>query len=187
MEITVNTQLIAILVSVISIGVIILIAIIVAHIALVRRTGKLPTRDEFNALSGKVSDLEVAVATAVAALNGRIDTVDSRIDAMNDQFDVVNARIDAVIDAVKSQFDAVNARIDALPTQESLNLVNARIDAVIDAVKGQFDAVNARIDALPTQESLDAAIRASEARIIKALINHRHPEPSGSPVFTEPL
>ena len=103
MEITVNTQ-------VISIGVIIIIAIIVAHIAQVRRTGKLPTRDEFNALSEKVSDLEVAVA-----------------------------------------------------------------------------AINARIDTLPTQESLDAAIRASEARIIKALINHRHPEPAGAPVFTEPL
>ena len=121
MEITVNTQLIAILVSVISIGVIIIIAIIVAHIALVRRTGKLPTRDEFNALSEKVSALEVTVA------------------AMNSQF------------------------------------------------VAMIDAVNARIDALPTQESLDAAIRASEARIIKALINHRHPEPSGSPVFTEPL
>ena len=128
MEITLNTQLLATLVSVIGIGVIIIIAIVVAHIALVRRTGKLPTRDEFNALSGKVSDLEVTVATAVAALNGRIDAMNS-----------------------------------------------------------QFDAVNARIDALPTQESLDAAIRASEARIIKALINHRHPEPAGAPVFTEPL
>ena len=114
MEITLNTQLIGI-------GVIIIIAIIVAHIALVRRTGKLPTRDEFNALSEKVSDLEVAVAT------------------MNGQF------------------------------------------------VAMIDAVNTRIDALPTQESLDAAIRASEARIIKALINHRHPEPAGSPVFTEPL
>ena len=124
MEITLNTQLLATLVSVIGIGVIILIAIVVAHIAQVRRTGKLPTRDEFNALSEKVSDLVVTVAT------------------MNSQFDVVNARI---------------------------------------------DAVNARIDALPTQESLDAAIRASEARIIKALINHRHPEPSGAPAFTEPL
>ena len=103
MEITLNTQ-------VISIGVVIIIAIIVAHVAQVRRTGKLPTRDEFNALSEKVSDLEVAVA-----------------------------------------------------------------------------AINARIDTLPTQESLDAAIRASEARIIKALINHRHPEPAGAPVFTEPL
>ena len=146
MEITVSGQLIAILVSVVGIGVIIIIAIVVAHIALVRRTGKLPTRDEFNALSEKVSDLEVTVATAVAALNGRIDTVDARIDAVND--------------VMNSQFDAVNARIDA---------------------------VNARIDALPTQESLDAAIRASEARIIKALINHRHPEPSGAPAFTEPL
>ena len=135
MEITVSGQLIAILVSVVGIGVIIIIAIVVAHIALVRRTGKLPTRDEFNALSEKVSDLEVAVA------------------ALNVQFDVVNARIDAV----NGQFVAM------------------------------IDAVNARIDALPTQESLDAAIRASEARIIKALINHRHPEPSGAPAFTEPL
>ena len=135
MEITVSGQLIAILVSVVGIGVIIIIAIVVAHIALVRRTGKLPTRDEFNALSEKVSDLEVAIA------------------ALNVQFDVVNARIDAV----NGQFVAM------------------------------IDAVNARIDALPTQESLDAAIRASEARIIKALINHRHPEPSGAPAFTEPL
>ena len=135
MEITVSGQLIAILVSVVGIGVIIIIAIVVAHIALVRRTGKLPTRDEFNALSEKVSDLEVAVA------------------ALNVQFDVVNARIDAV----NGQFVAM------------------------------IDAVNARIDALPTQESLDAAIRASEARIIKALINHRHPEPAGAPAFTEPL
>ena len=110
MGITVSGQMIAILVSIISIGVIIVIAIIVAHVAQVRRTGKLPTRSEFNALVGKVSELEVAVA-----------------------------------------------------------------------------AMNVRIDALPTQESLDAAIRASEARIINALINHRHPEPAGPPVFTEPL
>ena len=117
MGITVSGQMIAILVSIISIGVIIIIAIIVAHIAQVRRTSKLPTRGEFNALVGKVSELQVAVA----------------------------------------------------------------------AVNGRIDAVNDRIDALPTQESLDAAIRASEARIIKALINHRHPEPAGPPVFTEPL
>ena len=117
MEITVSSQMIAILVSVISIGVIIVVAIIVAHIAQVRRTSKLPTRDEFNALVGKVSELEVAVA----------------------------------------------------------------------AVNGRIDVVNDRIDALPTQESMDAAIRASEARIINALINHRHPEPAGAPVFTEPL
>ena len=114
MEITVGGQLIAIQAAVIGIGVVILAAIIATHIDRMRRLGKLPTRDEFNALAGKVSDLEVAVATAVAA-------------------------------------------------------------------------INARIDMLPTQESLDAAIRASEARIIKALINHRHPEPAGAPVFTEPL
>ncbi len=117
MGITVSGQMIAILVSIISIGVIIIIAIIVAHIAQVRRISKLPTRGEFNALVGKVSELQVAVA----------------------------------------------------------------------AVNGRIDAVNDRIDALPTQESLDAAIRASEARIIKALIHHRHPEPAGPPVFTEPL
>ncbi len=138
MGITVSGQMIAILVSIISIGVIIIIAIIVAHIAQVRRTGKLPTRSEFNALVGKVSELQVAVA----AVNGRIDSVHGRIDT-----------------------------------------VVGRIDAVSDRI----DAVNDRIDALPTQESLDAAIRASEARIIKALINHRHPEPAGPPVFTEPL
>ena len=138
MGITVSGQMIAILVSIISIGVIIIIAIIVAHIAQVRRTGKLPTRGEFNALVGKVSELQVAVA----AVNGRIDSVHGRIDT-----------------------------------------VVGRIDAVSDRI----DAVNDRIDALPTQESIDAAIRASEARIIKALINHRHPEPAGPPVFTEPL
>ena len=131
MGITVSGQMIAILVSIISIGVIIIIAIIVAHIAQVRRTSKLPTRSEFNALVGKVSELQVAVA----AVNGRIDSVHGRI----------------------------------------------------DTVVGRIDAVSDRIDALPTQESIDAAIRASEARIIKALINHRHPEPAGPPVFTEPL
>ena len=110
MEITVSGQLIAILVSVIGVGVVILAAIIVSHSDQMRRLGRLPTRDEFNALAGKVSDLEATVV-----------------------------------------------------------------------------AMNARIDALPTRESLDAAIRASEARIIKALINHRHPEPAGAPAFTEPL
>ncbi len=88
-------------IAIISIGVIIVIAVIVAHVAQLRRTSKLPTREEFNALVGEVSTLKVEVA-------------------------------------------AMNARIDA-------------------------------------------AIRASEARIIKALINHRHPEPAGPPVFTEPL
>ena len=103
MEITVSGQ-------VIGIGVVILAAIIVSHSDQMRRLGRLPTRDEFNALAGKVSDLEATVAV-----------------------------------------------------------------------------LNARIDTLPTQESLDAAIRASEARLIKALINHRHPEPAGAPAFTEPL
>ena len=103
MEITVSGQ-------VIGIGGVILAAIIVSHSDQMRRLGKLPTRDEFNALAGKVSDLEATVAV-----------------------------------------------------------------------------LNARIDTLPTRESLDADIRASEARIIKALINHRHPEPAGAPVFTEPL
>ena len=103
MEITVNTQ-------VIGVGGVILAAIIVSHSDQMRRLGRLPTRDEFNALAGKGSDLEATVV-----------------------------------------------------------------------------AMNARIDTLLTQESLDAAIRASEARIIKALINLRHPEPAGAPVFTEPL
>ena len=110
MEITVSGQLITIQAAVIGIGVVILAAIIVSHSDQMRRLGKLPTRGEFNALAGKVSDLEATVV-----------------------------------------------------------------------------AMNARIDTLPTQESLDAAIRASEARIIKALINHRHPEPAGAPAFTDPL
>ncbi len=99
MEITLSSEEIAI----IAIGVLILIAVVSGHIAQVRRTGKLPTRDEFNALSGEVAALKAEVAT------------------------------------------------------------------------------------LPTQESIDAAIRESEARIIKALINHRHPEPGGAPVFIEPV
>ncbi len=34
---------------------------------------------------------------------------------------------------------------------------------------------------------LQQQVRDSERRIIVALVNHRHPEPAGEPVFTEPV
>jgi hypothetical protein len=37
------------------------------------------------------------------------------------------------------------------------------------------------------REELLGAIRDSEARIIKALVNHRHPQQDGPPIFIEPV
>ena len=37
------------------------------------------------------------------------------------------------------------------------------------------------------RDELLVAIRDSEARIIKALVNHRHPQPDGPPIFIEPV
>ena len=37
------------------------------------------------------------------------------------------------------------------------------------------------------RDELLVAIRDSEARIIKALVNHRHPQPEGPPIFIEPV
>ena len=37
------------------------------------------------------------------------------------------------------------------------------------------------------RNELLGAIRDSEARIIKALVNHRHPQPDGPPIFIEPV
>ena len=37
------------------------------------------------------------------------------------------------------------------------------------------------------RDELLGAIRDSEARIIKALVNHRHPQQDGPPIFIEPV
>jgi hypothetical protein len=64
---------------------------------------------------------------------------------------------------------------------------------LIAVVTGHIAQVR-RTGKLPTREDLDStreelhtAIQDSEQRIIKALINHRHHQPDGPPVLTEPV
>ena len=44
-----------------------------------------------------------------------------------------------------------------------------------------------RMDIARMEERLRQEIRGSEQRLITALTNHRHPEPTGEPVFTQPV
>ena len=44
-----------------------------------------------------------------------------------------------------------------------------------------------RMDIARMEERLRQEMRGSEQRLITALANHRHPEPTGEPVFTQPV
>jgi sensor domain CHASE-containing protein len=82
-------------------------------------------------------------------------------------------------------------------SSESLAIISIGIVVLIAVVTGHIAQVR-RTGKLPTREELHTAIDStreelhtaiqdSEQRIIKALINHRHHQPDGPPVFTEPV
>ena len=80
-------------------------------------------------------------------------------------------------------------RVSKLPTREELHEVRneARQDSI--AIRAEMAAMRDefRRDMAEMREDLLAAIRASEARIIKAIMDHRHPTPDAPPVFIEPV
>ena len=54
--------------------------------------------------------------------------------------------------------------------------------AMRDELRDEF-----RQEMAAMRNELLGAIRDSEARIVKALVNHRHPQPDGPPIFIEPV
>jgi peptidoglycan hydrolase CwlO-like protein len=88
-------------------------------------------------LVGLMAASLAVLSTALFAMLGRFDSLDTRIDGVNARFDGVNAR-----------FDSVNARID-------------NVDGRFDNVDGRFDNVNARFDSTNDRiDGLGAQIRA---------------------------
>ena len=66
--------------------------------------------------------------------------------------------------------------------------MNDKIDASHKELSDKIDAshkeLSDKID--KSNQDLLAEIRRSHQQVMRALINHRHPEPDGEPVFTEP-
>ena len=79
-----------------------------------------------------------------------------------------------------------NFSIEVTLSSEAIAIIAIGATILIAVIGGHIAQVR-RIGQLPTRDEMNAAIQASEARIIKALVNHRHPEPDGPPVFTEPV
>ena len=71
-------------------------------------------------------------------------------------------------------------------SSEAIAIIAIGVVILLAVVGGHIAQVR-RTGKLPTRDEMNAAIQASETRIIKALVNHRHPEPDGAPVFTEPV
>ena len=76
--------------------------------------------------------------------------------------------------------------MEITPSGEAIAIISIGIIILIAVIAGHIAQV-CRTSELPTRKEMNAAIQASETRIIKALVNHRHPEPGGPPVFTEPV
>ena len=76
---------------------------------------------------------------------------------------------------------------------EEITIIGFGVTLLIAVITGHIALVR-HTSKLPTREEMKAMrkeisdeIKESEARIIKALVNHRHPEDGGPPVFTEPV
>ncbi len=149
MEITLNSNLIAI----ISIGIVLLIAIVAGHIAQVRRTGKLPTRAELHSTRDELREEQHSTRDEL-----RVEQHSTR--------DELRAELHSTRDELREEMGAMREEF-----REEMR-----------AMREEF-----REEMRAMREELHTAIRDSEARIIKALINHRHPEPAGPPVFIEPI
>ncbi len=77
----------------------------------------------------------------------------------------------------------LSGRIDAVHKE-----LSDKIDAVHKELSDKVDVVHKELsDKIEqSQANLLAEIRRSHQQLLRALINHRHLEPDGEPIFTEP-
>jgi hypothetical protein len=68
-----------------------------------------------------------------------------------------------------------------LPKRSEFNSLRNELTAQIETSNKELSA---KIE--ESHESLMAEIRRSHQQLLRALINHRHLEPDGDPIFTEP-
>ena len=146
MEVTLNAESVA----VISIGVVILLALVGGFVAQVRYTSKLPTREELHAVR---------------------DELRQEMQAMREEF---RRDMAAMRDELREEF-----RRDMAAMRDELRQEMA---AMRDELREDF-----RRDIAAARDELLTAIRDSETRIINALVNHRHIEPDGAPIFVGPV
>ena len=71
-----------------------------------------------------------------------------------------------------------------LPKRSEFNELRKEVKAVDDKIEESHKELSAKIE--ESHANLIAEIRRSHQQVMRALINHRHLEPDGEPVFTEP-
>ena len=145
------------LIAVISIGVVILLAGVGGFIAQVRYTSKLPTREELHAVRDEL----------------RQEMQDLREEFRRDMA--------AMREELREEFRREIAALRDELRQE----MHAIRDELRQEMHTMRDELRQEMHAM--RNELLTAIRDSEARIIKALVNHRHPQPDGPPIFIEPI
>ncbi len=144
-------------VAIIGICVVILLAVVGGFIAQVRYTSRLPTREELHATC---DELRQEMATMREELR-------QEMVAMREEF---RRDMAAMRDELREEF-----RRDMATMREEFSRDMA---AMRDELRQEMAAM---------RNELLGAIRESEARIIKALVNHQHPQPDGPTIFIEPV
>ena len=160
MEVTLTAESIAIL----GICVVILIAVVSGFVAQVRYTSKLPTREELYATRDELrNDMNLMREEFRRDMAAMREEFQREMAAMRDEF-----RQDIMVMREEQRQDMAAMR------QEF------RQDMTIMREEQRQDMAMLR-------DGLLGAIRDSEARIVKAIVNHRHPQPDGPPIFVEPV
>ena len=161
MELTLN----GVTVAIISLGVIILLAVVGGHMSLAFRVGKLPTREELHEVRNEAHQ-------DIAALREdfRRDMAEMR-EGMRQEFRQEMATMRAEM-RLEFRQDMAQMRLEFRQDMAEMR----------EELRQEF-----RHEIAVLREDLLAAIRASEARIIKAIMDHRHPTPDAPPVFVEPV
>ena len=172
MEFTLNSTTVA----VISTGVLILLAMISSHVALIFRVSKLPTREELHEVRNEARQENAALRAEfrqdMAALREEFRQEMANLrEEMRQEF---RREMAALREGMRQEFRREMAEMREGMRQEF------RQD--MDAMRQEF-----RRDMAELREDLLAAIRESEARIIRALVEHRHPTPDGPPTFAGPI
>ena len=168
MELTLN----GVTVAIISLGVIILLAVVGGHMSLAFRVGKLPTREELHEVRNEARQDGIAIRAEMAAMREefRRDMAEMR-EGMRQEFRQEMATMRAEM-RLEFRQDMAQMRLEFRQDMAEMR----------EELRQEF-----RHEIAVLREDLLAAIRASEARIIKAIMDHRHPTPDAPPVFVEPV
>lgn len=104
---------------------------------------------------------------------------------------IENAELIAIIALLGTLFiSAVGAAfaLGGLPRRGEFNEMRKEVGDLRKEMNDKFDASNKELsDKIEeSHANLVAEIRRSHQQLLRALINHRHLEPDGEPIFTEP-